>query len=315
MSEPFAHGGPVGEGTLRREYADFVVHEELGFSPDGKGTHAWLLIEKAGDNTHWVASRLADCAGLTTRAVGYAGMKDRRAVTRQWFSIDIAGRPMPDWRQLPSSLTPLLVTRSARKLRRGAHRGNAFRIRVRDARASSAALTTRLERLRDVGAPNYFGEQRFGHDRGNLLVAERLFRDRRSVRGRTERSMALSAARSHLFNQVLAERVRNGSWCRLLVGELPMSGGPGGVLPGRGVLRGDGMAAAIERDVMRRSQAWVDGLAQAGLDMERRALMCRPQGLAWRFQGNDLWVEFTLTRGQFATSVLREVVTWRQDSA
>src|SRR5262245_9538661 len=126
---PFAHGGPPVTGVLRSEPADFRVDEELGFAPTGSGEHAFLWIEKTGANTEWVARRLAEAAGVAPVAVGYSGLKDRHAITRQNFSVHLPGRPDPDWSALViAGVRVLASSRHDRKLKRGTHRGNRFRI-------------------------------------------------------------------------------------------------------------------------------------------------------------------------------------------
>ena len=221
---PYAHGVPPLTATLRREPGDFQVEELLGFEASGEGEHAFLLIEKSGANTEWVARRLADIAGVAPAAVGYAGLKDRHAVTRQAFTVQLPGRADPDWgsADIPG-VRVLAASRHQRKLKRGAHRGNRFRIRLRDVHGEHAAVEAKLAAIHAQGVPNYFGEQRFGRDGGNLALAEALFAGKRMPR--VQRGFALSAARSELFNAVLATRVADASWDRALDGEVFMLDG------------------------------------------------------------------------------------------
>ena len=328
---PRAHGLPPATGTLRVEPGDFRVEEELGFAPSGVGEHAFLTIEKCDANTEWVARRLAEAAGVPPMAVGYSGLKDRHAITRQSFSVQLPGRAHPDWAALEiPGVRVISATRHDRKLKRGVHRGNHFRIRVRNVRGARDDIERRLEIIGERGVPNYFGEQRFGRDAGNIERARAVFAGRRVPRA--ERSLAISAARSLVFNTVLAARVENGSWDRGLDGEVWMLAGthsifgpepwtpelarrlaafdidPTGPLIGEGELRSAGEVRALEQHAIDAHRDLAEGLAKAGLAQQRRALRLAAAGLRqeWEAEGS-LVVEFRLPAGSFATVVLREL--------
>ncbi len=328
---PHAHGGPVITATLRYEPRDFRVDEVLGFEPSGSGEHVYLRIEKTSANTEWVAQRLAEAVGIASIAVGYAGLKDRNAVTRQTFSVQLPGRADPDWSALAIPGVVILgATRHDRKLKRGAHRGNRFRIRLRDVRGDSERFAARIARIRAVGVPNYFGAQRFGLDGRNLALAAALFGGRRM--SRAQRGFALSAARAEVFNRVLAQRVAGSTWNRALEGEVWMLDGtraifgpepwsddlarrvealdihPTGPLWGRGELRSGAATADLERMSAAACAGLAEGLEQAGLEHARRALRLAVRELALaREPDGDLVLEFALCAGAFATVVLREL--------
>lgn len=311
---PRAHGTMVGAGVLRTVNADFCVAENLGASPSGMGQHVWLHLENDGDNTAWIAGALAGAAGIAVKDVGYCGLKDRRALTRQWFSIDLAGRPMPDWRTLPPSISVLMASRATAKLRRGVHDGNTFVIRIREFRGSATALEERVRRIAGVGVPNYFGEQRFGYALGNLTLATNVLSGRKGRHSRPQRSIALSAARSWMFNDILAERVRTHRWQNVLVGEQAVGDSPGAGLYGRGRIEGMGMGASIERAAFARYRQWTEGLERVGAHMERRALVCKPIGLQASIRDEIATLQFSLARGQYATAVLREIIDYNDIS-
>lgn len=331
---PHAHGGPPARAVLRREAGDFRVDEVLGFEPSGSGEHAFLVIEKTGANTEWVARQLARAAGVAPVAVGFAGLKDRHAVTRQAFTVHVGNRAEPDW---PSLAIPgvhvVSVARHARKLKRGAHRGNRFRIRLCNVVGDAAAIAARVAAIAAQGVPNYFGEQRFGRDGGNVDLARTLFGGARLPR--EQRGIVLSAARSELFNAVLARRVTDGCWNRALDGDVFMLDGthsifgpepptddlvrrivafdvhPTGPMWGRGDLRSTGTVAALEREIAAAHADLAGGLEREGLEQERRALRLRVGDLAMERDGADTLVfGFTLPSGAFATTVLREVADW-----
>jgi tRNA pseudouridine13 synthase len=336
---PYAYGGPVIEGVLRAEIADFCVNEVLGFEPSGAGEHAFLLIEKKDANTEWVARQLALAAGVAPMAVGYAGLKDRHAVTRQTFTVQLPGRLDPDWSALEiPGVRVVAASRHNRKLKRGAHRGNRFRILLRDVRGDRGAVESRLATIRARGVPNYFGEQRFGRDGQNVALAEALFAGRRMPR--PQRSIALSAARSAVFNDVLAARVAAANWDRALDGEVWMLGGthaifgpeawnedlarrlaaldihPTAPLWGRGELRSTDVVRALELAAVAAQPTLARGLEQAGLEQERRASRLAVDDLGHAWEADDvLLLEFSLGAGAFATTVLRELCDWHSDRA
>lgn len=323
-----AFGPPLLCARMRTQPEDFVVDEDLGFEASGEGEHLLLRIEKRGANTSWVAGQLARWAGVPEHGVGYAGMKDRHAVTRQSFSVHIPARRAPPLESLAVEGVQVLSAHwHKRKLPRGALRGNRFHVLLREVQGEREAIEARLHAIAARGFPNAFGAQRFGRGGGNLERARALFAGAR-VR-RSERGMLLSAARSALFNAVLEQRVEQGSWERGLDGEVWMLDGrssifgpeppspelaarsaslaihPTGPLWGRGELPSTGEARALERAVADGHGDIARGLEQAGLDQERRALRARAGDLAWEFpEPRMLELRFFLSRGSYATALL-----------
>lgn len=332
---PWAFGGPPLEGRLREYPEDFQVDEVLGFALDGKGGHVFLHVRKTGLNTEQVARHLARHARVPLMAVGYAGLKDRHAITRQWFSVDLGGHPEPDWAALEGpALGVLAARRHGRKLRRGALDGNRFQIRVRALQGDRTLAEARLTRLAAAGAPNYFGPQRFGRGYDNLTQAERLFRGELGRITPHLRGLYLSAARAHLFNEVLAARVAQGTWDQALPGDLMQLNGshswfalaepdgeiwrrlteqdihPSGPLWGRGELQSGQAVVELEQSVAQRFPLWCQGLEAFGLKQERRALRLPVAELAWNWGGvGELTLSFFLPAGGFATTVLRELLS------
>jgi tRNA pseudouridine13 synthase len=330
----FAWGGPPASGRLRATAEDFLVQEIPLVEPAGEGEHVWLLIRKRQENTEQVARSLARLAGVPARDVSYAGLKDRNAVTEQWFSVCLPGGNEPEWRALESATVTLLRhARHHRKLRRGALRGNAFRIRIRDITGDRPEIERRLREVSAAGVPNYFGEQRFGRGGSNLQTAERLFSHTAGRLSPEQRGLALSAARSCLFNQVLARRVEACNWDRPLPGEaLQLEGThsyfiagevdetllrrvregdvhPTGPLYGRGESPARGEALRLEVDSLAPYGTWCQGLIEAGLEQERRSLRLLIGAPTWSWPEPDcLELSFSLPAGAYATSVLRELV-------
>lgn len=334
-SLPYAFG-PVGaKGVIRTCPEDFFVEEIPPCEPDGEGEHVLLKIEKRGDNTEWVARQLTRLAGVPVRDVSYAGLKDRHAVTQQWFSIRLAGKDEPDWQTLASdNLKILECARHQRKLRRGALRGNRFIIRVRELAGDSMQLESQLRDIQQNGIPNYFGEQRFGHNEGNLIYAKSLFDGDLGRVSRQRRGLYISAARSLLFNHVLARRVELGNWNQILLGErVALQGSrscfhaeevdaellarladmdihPSGPLWGRGDAGVTAEAADIESEVLADFVDWQLGLEHCGAEMARRALRAPVQDMTWEITSDQMVVGFTLPKGSYATVLLRECLDY-----
>ncbi|MEN5118348.1 tRNA pseudouridine(13) synthase TruD [Luteimonas sp. TWI662] len=340
---PRAHGQAALSATIRQDAEDFRVDELDAFAPSGSGEHLLLTIEKRGMNTAFVARLLAQWAGVDERAVGYAGLKDRHALTTQRFTVQLPGREDPDIAALEAmgegagqGLRVLATSRHARKLPRGALAGNRFALTLRDVAGDRATIESRLRAIAAEGVPNYFGEQRFGHGGGNVDKALAFFAAPRRRLGREQRALLLSSARSALFNQVLAARVTAGTWATGCEGEVWMLDGsrslfgpepwsealavraaahdihPTGPLWGRGETRAVGAAREIEMAALAdaRARALREGLERAGLSQERRATRLLPGTLAWAWQGEAvLQLAFALPPGCYATAVLAELGT------
>lgn len=273
---------------------------------------------------------------MRARDIGYCGLKDRNAVTTQWFSVWLPGKPNPDWSSIEDeSFQVIEQSRHLRKLQRGALQGNRFKIILRDVRGVQTEVEQRLNLVKEQGVPNYFGEQRFGRDGGNISSARSMFEGNK-VKDRHLRGLFLSAARSFLFNEVLATRVSAGNWNKILPGEAVMLAGsrsfficndvnekiverleqddihPSGPLWGRGKSPAQGEAARLEATIMASHSLFCDGLEKAGLKQERRTLRLLVNDLSWVWlqekEELNLQLNFSLPAGAYATALIREVV-------
>lgn len=318
---------------MRAEIEDFRVEELPLITPEGQGSHLWLEIEKRNANTDWVARQLASLAGVTGRDIGYAGMKDRRGVTTQWFSVALQEARDPDWKNWEVTDARILQARfHSRKLKRGALSGNRFRIVVRKLEGRSDDLGDRLQRVSEQGAPNYFGPQRFGHAGRNVAQGVNWLEHGGRL-PRNKKSIYLSSVRGFLFNRVVSRRVELGNWNRIVDGDIASLDGsrstfscrmpdpelsrrcdefdihPSGPLPGGGEIQIAQEAAEIEESVLAPYETLVGSMARAGLKAARRALRLVPKGIEWEHDGRVLILKFELAPGAYATSVLRELVT------
>jgi tRNA pseudouridine13 synthase len=332
---PRARPEAPATGRIRVEPEDFVVEELLGFEPDGTGAHGLLAVEKRGANTGWVAAQLSRHAGVPVREVGFSGHKDRQAVTRQSFTVplpvDFDVERCRDWRGEGYVVTT--ATRHRRKLRPGSHWANRFELRIRDLRGERLAIEAALKGIAVAGVPNYFGPQRFGRDGANLQRAFAWAQGGDGPRERSQRGFVLSAARSWLFNEVLAERVRRGTWNRLLPGEAAILDGrrsffhaaeidaplerrcaemdlhPSGPLAGRGDVPATDRALEVERAALAAHGPLIELLLRERLEHERRSLRLPVREFDWTFEHEEVLVlRFTLLRGTFATAVLHELL-------
>lgn len=308
---PNAYPASGASATLKFLNEDFIVTELPLQLPSGEGEHLWLEIEKNGANTAFVAQRLAEAASVQERDVGYAGLKDRYAITRQWFSIYLPKGETPDLTLLQHpEFKVLSQSRHVKKLRPGDLQGNRFRIVLRDVIGDRDAIEANLEAVASQGVPNYFGAQRFGHDGGNVEQGRAMLAREIRVRNPKKKGIYLSAVRSFIFNEVLALRIQQGLWGKTLPGDvMDEAGRPTGPLWGRGLVMATDQAQALENSVAERHATLCNGMEHAGLDQERRALVASPVEMSWEWpQANQLLVTFTLPAGNYATSVLNEIL-------
>lgn len=328
-----AQFGPPKPGQYRAQPEDFWVDEQLDFTPEAHGEHLWLRVEKRNQTTLDVVKSLTRLCGVTSRDIGYSGMKDRIAVTRQWLSVHLPGRDAPP--ELEQSLNALGITvveqaRHPRKLKRGVHRTNRFVLRLSGEAIDSEDFISRWEALCQYGVPNYFGPQRFGPEGRNLQRAEALLN--RGWRKRDDRQgMMLSTARSFLFNELLSARLADGSWCKPLAGDTLMLDGtqsvfsidavdatlqerateldihPTGVLWGVGE-SSDGDAGIYEAQLLNQYPALCGGLERSGVKQSRRALRMRLLDPQLHWEAGTVVLSFSLPRGSFATAVMNELL-------
>lgn len=333
------YGKPSCQGRIKVEPEDFIVNENLGFDFAGHGEHFMVKIRKTGENTKYVVNELAKACGVKSRDVSWAGLKDRHAVTEQWLSVHLPGKPDPDLTQFVAEHPGVEVLETARhdkKLRPGDLSGNWFQLRLRDLDQPEAVL----ERLRHIaahGVPNYFGEQRFGHSGNNVVKARAWGNDEFRVRDKSKRSFYLSAARSWLFNMILSARIEQKLVHTVMAGDWLQPGSDAGLesgmtghlvedvaaaqqavddsswlltapMMGDNALPTTGEAEAFEMALVEQEPLLLKLIRDNRMRHERRPLLLKPTDMAWAQEGDQVTVSFSLPAGCFATAVVRELM-------
>lgn len=334
--QAYAYGPPDATAGIKQRPEHFKVTELMDVEPSGTGEHCWLWVRKCKHNTDRLAKSLARHAGVPYRDVGYSGLKDYFAVTRQWFSVRQPGGTDDIWDDF--SLEGVQIERAVRhgrKIKRGTHRGNRFEIVATDLAAERCGLEQKLSRLSSEGVPNYFGAQRFGRAAQNMQQTVDFLAGVQSVKDRNLRSILLSAARAWLFNTIVSARISDASWNRLYPGEPANLDGSGSTFISDG--RSGEQARLSQLDIHPTAPMWgdvdtdttkpyqqlhdweveqlkpfkvlMDGLVAHGLKYQRRPIRCKASALSWQFEQSQLMLKFELQRGQYATSVLRELIS------
>lgn len=329
-------GKPQQAGRLKAEFADFIVREELGYPLTGEGEFVAVKVRKTNANTLFVGEQLAKFVGISAKNMSYAGLKDRHAVTEQWFCLHLAGKETPDFSAFECEGVEILeVTRHNRKIRTGALEGNYFELLLRDVEETDE-LKQRLNQLQAVGFPNYFTEQRFGRDGHNLTQAQRWASGEISVKDRKKRSFYLSAARSEVFNLVVSQRITDQQMQTVLLGDYLQLAGSNSFfevkaedlvqsqqrldendvlltapLIGENSLEQKGNER--EKAIVAQHENLISLMKKERMNAARRAILCKPQDLHWQFEPEGLRLTFFLNSGSYATGLVRELIILNEE--
>jgi len=327
-------------GVLRTTPEDFFVDEEPAYPPKGEGEHVFVKIEKRGLTTQMAVERIAKALNVKARDIGVAGMKDRHAVTRQWLSLPPPTQPEAAQAFALEDVAILEVARHPHKLRTGHVRGNRFRLRVRgvapDSEVAVAQARAILDRLaQPPGAPNWYGEQRFGRDGDNAARGRAIVNGEGFPRDRKLARLLVSALQSELFNQWLTARMSDGLYATVLAGDVLHKVGGGmftcedaavdtaRLLAGEVVLTGpmfgDSMRASPDGTPAAEREAAI--LTAAGLARDsfgavraiaegtrRDATIAVAEPSVTAIDNGGIEVAFSLPGGAYATAVMRELM-------
>ena len=336
MKPNYLLGTPQQTGRLKAEFADFIVREELGYPLAGEGEFVAVKVRKTNANTLFVGEQLAKFVGISAKNMSYAGLKDRHAVTEQWFCLHLAGKETPDFSTFECEGIEILeVTRHNRKIRTRALEGNYFELLLRDV-VETDELKQRLNQLQEIGFPNYFTEQRFGRDGHNLTQAQRWASGEISVKDRKKRSFYLSAARSEVFNLVVSQRIADQQMQTVLLGDYLQLAGSNSFfevkaedlmqsqqrldendvlltapLIGENSLEQNGNEC--EKAIVAQHENLINLMKKERMNAARRAILCKPQDLRWQFEPEGLRLTFFLNSGSYATGLVRELITLNEE--
>ncbi len=334
----YLYAKPTCSAAIRVCNEDFQVTEIPAFEPDGEGEHWYFNIRKNGENTDWVAKQLASFFDVSTKEIGYAGKKDRHAITQQWFSVCLPGIMDISVENFNTeSIKILEIRKHSRKLRLGALKGNRFSIVLKNV-SDDKYFAQRLS-LVEKGVPNYFGEQRFGIAGGNLSRGIAMLKEQFKEKNRSKRGLYISAVRSWFFNYVLSHRLSQNRWQQIMPGDVVMLEGTNShfvaddlIQIHRRMLQGDlhltgpmwGRGRSVtQSDALDWELGLLDPyreitqcLESIGLKQERRSIRIIPGDLQAQCNAPGIWkISFDLPPGSFATSVLRELCDYNNASA
>ena len=328
-------------GRIRILPEDFRVTEIPAYEPTGNGPHLYISVTRTGHTTPEVVNLLAQALNADRDAVGYAGLKDKRACATQTFSVLASNGFTPDeeWaaRRLAAetSLQVNWMRCHGNKLRTGHLRGNRFDILVRHPDIPSAEAVARTQAvacvLRRDGLPNWFGPQRFGHEGQNVVKGWRIVHRGWRARRRWLHKLLLSSYQSWLCNRYLSLRMREGLLDRCLAGDVARKHETGGMflvedadadtrrqaageisftapMYGHRMWVAEGAAGELEERILAEQELVGFNWKQSKVTGTRRTGRLVPSDLSVQGEAEGIRLSFSLPKGGYATAVLREVM-------
>ncbi|WP_020468679.1 tRNA pseudouridine(13) synthase TruD [Zavarzinella formosa] len=319
-------------GRIKETPSDFEVEEIPAYDPSGEGEHLYLWVEKTDMGAEFFSRQIARRLNIPPGDIGTAGLKDRRAVTRQWVSVPVkAETGLPGLEG--EGIRVLKVTRHGNKLRAGHLRGNRFRVLIRGA-SQDVPLAPVLDAIRQNGLPNFYGSQRFGRNGETLALGWNMLMGQSvKVRNPFMKKLTLSAAQSYLFNRVLTKRMSDGLFRTVLAGDVLAKWPAGGMFTntdvsadqprfdarevvhagpmfGKKTFPTTGVAAEREQAVLTESGVPTEAFDKFGqlLSGTRRHNLVYVEDLAAEWEPEGLRLTFTLPAGSYATVLLGEVM-------
>ena len=326
-------------GRIKCKDADFIVTEHTDIDFTGDGEHLWLYVEKINSNTDWVAKQLSNICQVPRMQVGFAGLKDRHAITRQWFSVQLPkvsdiskiNSALPDEVQITNSLW------HNRKLKTGQLDYNHFEILIRNIEGDKDSVDENIENIKQFGFPNYFGPQRFGIDMGNVEKAKDWFSGTYKVKNKNLKSLLISTARSYIFNSIVAERIKQGFWNKPVKGDIFQLQGSNSwfkdsdatpdeisarlkdfdinitaAMWGENQPISNDECLYLEENIASQFQTFQLGFTKFRLKQERRSIRCIASELNYEWLDNHLKLSFILRPGSYATGLIREILNYSE---
>ncbi|MCW8870437.1 MAG: tRNA pseudouridine(13) synthase TruD [Proteobacteria bacterium] len=323
------------QGEIKTNAEDFKVIEHHKIDFTGSGEHLWFKIEKINCNTAWVATQLASACKVPARQVGFAGMKDRHAVTQQWFSVQLP--KLSDIEairtRLPDEVTILDHHWHQTKIKTGQLTANEFKLVIRDITGDKNTIEENIQFIKKQGVPNYFGPQRFGNNLNNIQQAKDWFAGQIKVNNRKLRGILISTARSHIFNLIVAHRIQNDLWQKFIPGDIlqldqshswfPASDATKSELTerlaafdihltaalwGEDEVQSTEECAALENSIANTLPDYQPGFIAHRVKQDRRSIRIYPNNISHHWHDDTLQISFKLQPGAYATCVLREII-------
>lgn len=339
---------PITFALFKQTPDDFIVTEKIDIDFNHEGEHLWIYLQKVNLNTLFVARLLAKWANIAISDIGYSGLKDRNAKTHQWFSLRIPKKQKPDIDfdnfiskqnlNAGESVCILNYIWHNKKLNRGTHKHNHFTICLKKVIGDKEKINHRLQQIKEIGVPNYFGKQRFGRDGANIEKTYQFFEDilksnksyKPHKKDREKHSLYISVAKSLIFNAILEEREQSDNWQTPILGDVFNLDGShsifttnidstiyqrlhihdihiASILFGIGERKSSLLARQIEDKILNASQFinLTEGLLKINSQLSWRSLRLLPQKMTWDWKEEDtLMLSFILPAGSFATSIL-----------
>jgi len=322
-------------GVIRKKPEDFQVTEISNIELSGEGEHLWLYVQKTNSNTDWVAKLLSNVCQVPRRQVGFAGLKDRHAITKQWFSIQLPKVTDIDKinSALPNEIQVIKANRHNRKIRVGQLDNNKFEILIRNINGDKNLIEDNIKRIKRNGVPNYFGPQRFGHDMGNISKAKDWFSGIYKPKSKNLKTLLLSTARSHIFNTIVANRIEDQTWNTAIDGDILQLDKSHSwfhmndasqdeiskrlkefdihitaAMYGEDTIQSSGICADFESKIANGFPEYQKGFEKYRLKQDRRAIRICPIDFKYEWQEKNLLLNFQLLPGAYATGVMREII-------
>lgn len=312
------------KAQFKQQPSDFIVDEILDWDFRGLGEHLFLRVEKTYCNTVWVAKQLAKFYDVPPRDIGYSGLKDRHAITTQYFSIRLPGIK-PNHYKVPTHDEFRIISHTLhdKKLKRGNHKYNDFCIRLTSVKGDTDQIEKRLRYLQTHGSPNFFDSQRFGNNSSNLERVIQWLNGEIDVRKRNEKSLLLSSLRAAIFNQQLSERVQNNTWYMITPGDIIVLDGTHSHFHAEsehGAIASNLIDRATAQDIhpagilIGADSSWCEAypalstlLQRERLTSSYRPLRINIRNLSWQFNADTLTINLRLPSGAYASGVIKQI--------
>ena len=321
------YGLPKSFAKIKMKPCDFKVYENLKYSFAGVGEHYVYKVRKTGENTQFVANELARFANTNPKNIGFAGLKDRHAVTEQWFSIYVPKNREFSLDKFQKSYTNIQIiekNKHNKKIKKGDVSYNTFNIKIRNI-SNLDDVVKKINFVKTSGFPNYFGPQRFGKDNANIQSALELNQRRVS---KNLKSIYLSAIRSYFFNEILSERIHRNIHRTELDGDFYLKAkdfednqfmldylqdtqDKSFFLTGS--LLGDNRPEKIndigllENGIISKNRDLFNIIKCNRMQLSQRLLIIKPMNLSYYIDLDSICIKFDLPSGVYATSLMREL--------